>query len=128
MSPEQARGLTDTLDERTDIYALGAILFFLLTGEPPGASRHPRQLNGRLPRPLDAICARAIAERKEDRYTRARALADDIIRFLDGQPVSAYRESIIERIGRFVRKNLFVVVLIVAYLLMRLVIFLSLGN
>ena len=143
MPPEQARGQTELLDERSDVYALGAILYFLLTGRPPyesggatdareeaGAGRpmRPRQIDPKIPRAIEAICLKAMSERREDRYASAEEVAGDVVRFLDGQPVSAYRENIFEKAGRWLGKNRFLVLLIAAYLIMRLIVFFSVGR
>jgi serine/threonine protein kinase len=139
MPPEQASGQTELLDERSDVYALGAILYFLITGRPPHASlnathegeqteNHPRQIDNKVPRAIEAVCLKAMSERREDRYASAREMADDVVRFLDGNPVSAYRENVFEKAGRWLGKNRFIVLLIVAYLIMRLIVFFSVGG
>jgi serine/threonine protein kinase len=135
MAPEQARGEVDRIDERTDVYALGALLYFLLSGTHPSDTVAPtrspgeatwapvmpvRQLDGSIPRPLESICARAMAERPEDRYPGPGAIAADVDRFLDGLPVEAHAETWPERIARFVTRHRVVILLILAYLVMRL--------
>ncbi len=116
ISPEQARG-GHRVDHRTEIYSLGAVLLFMLTESTPGNS--PAAGNS-VPKPLLAICAKAMADDPGQRYQSARELTDDIRHFLDGVPVSAYREGLLERAGRIYARNNIAVVVIAAYLLMRL--------
>jgi len=127
MSPEQARGETDALDQRTDVYSLGAILNFLLTGNHPG-SNSAAEKTSRVPKRLAAICRKAMAESPSDRYVGAEELAADIARFFDHQPVSAYRENPIERAARWIDRNRFVVYLVVTYLILRFLVLLFLNR
>jgi serine/threonine-protein kinase len=114
MAPEQERGEVNAIDQRTDVFALGSILNDLLR-EKPGAPRGERAS-----RPLRAICTKATAHEMSARYSSVQDLAADVGRYLDGMPVSAYRENILERAARLVDRNRVAVVLVLAYLLMRL--------
>jgi tetratricopeptide (TPR) repeat protein/tRNA A-37 threonylcarbamoyl transferase component Bud32 len=120
MAPELAEGRASEGDERTDVYLLGATLYEILTGQPPrrGASHEemielarnvppvpPRKVRPDVPRALEAVCLKAMATRKQDRYPSALALADDVQRHLAGEPVTAYREGWTARAGRWCRRH-----------------------
>ncbi|MEQ8765746.1 MAG: serine/threonine-protein kinase [Planctomycetota bacterium] len=134
MAPEQARGQVDRVDARSDVYAIGAILHDLLTrahrsgNRPPGlawtAPEDPRQLNPEVPRRLAAICQRALAEDPCERYESAEALAADIGRFSRGDAVRAHQDSWLERAGRFVQRYRLPISIVLAYLVMRVALFL----
>jgi serine/threonine protein kinase len=114
MAPEQERGELNLIDQRTDVFAMGSILKSLLQG-PPGSARIEAYA-----RPLRAICAKAMAAEMSTRYSSVQDLAADVGRYLDGMPVSAYHENIFERTLRLLSRHRVAVVLILAYLFMRL--------
>jgi eukaryotic-like serine/threonine-protein kinase len=120
MSPEQARGEVEVLDARSDIFSLGALLRFILTQKTP-AGFMPRR-----DRSLEAICAKATAEQRDSRYSAVQDLGQDVSRYLDGLAVGAHRESIFEKTARFYRRYRFFILLILAYLAMRVILLLVL--
>lgn len=120
MPPEQAAGKLDELGPESDVYSLGATLCHLLTGKSPVTGKSlgellkkvqqgdipaPRQVNPTVPKPLDAICLRAMAMRPQDRYASPQELADDVERFLADEPVTAHIEPLVVRARRLVRKH-----------------------
>jgi serine/threonine protein kinase len=123
MPPEQERGSTTILDERSDIYALGAILYYLLTLAPPSRSIRPRDQNPAVPKRLEAVCRKAMSEMPEARYDSAQELSRDISAYLNRMPMVAYRENVFEKIGRWVSRNSFVALLVLAYLVMRAILY-----
>jgi serine/threonine-protein kinase len=115
MSPEQAGGETARVGPASDVYSLGATLYCLLTGRAPledsdvptallrakrGEFMPPRAVTPAVPTALEAVCLRAMALRPEDRYPSAKALAEDVERWLAGEPVSARREPWPDRARR----------------------------
>ncbi len=120
MSPEQAIGQVEDVDERSDVWALGAVLYRLLTGQVPfAASTLPelllkigegeltpvRAFDSAIPADLAAIAERALQKPKENRYQNAAAVLRDVLAYQSGARVNAYDYSSIELLRRFVAKN-----------------------
>jgi serine/threonine protein kinase/tetratricopeptide (TPR) repeat protein len=120
MSPEQAAGELDRLGPRSDVYSLGATLYCLLTGKPPHAGGDigevlrkvqrgefptPRQIDSTIDPALEAVCLKAMATGPVDRYGSARALVDEVERWMADEPVSAWREPLLRRAQRWARRN-----------------------
>jgi serine/threonine-protein kinase len=126
MAPEQASGDREAVGPTSDVYALGALLFWLWAGEPPppGADIRSRLLECR-PAPskrLAAIVMRCLEPRPESRYPGATALLDEIGRLRAGLAVAALPDSVADRVWRFVTTYRTFILLIAAYLVMRTVI------
>ena len=120
MAPEQATGRIDKMGPQTDVYALGATLYCILTGVAPFTDRDisttlskvergnfpkPRTLSSDISKPLEAICIKAMATKIKDRYATARELAEDIERWLADEPVSAWQEPVHIRVRRWIRNH-----------------------
>ncbi|MFO0978628.1 MAG: tetratricopeptide repeat protein [Planctomycetaceae bacterium] len=120
MSPEQSRGDSASVGKASDIYSLGATLYFLLTAESRfasdgGYSWIEQIQSGDFPTPcirqpfvppaLESICLRAMSLRPEDRYSSALELAVDVERWMIDEPVSAHAEGLVDRAGRFFRRH-----------------------
>jgi serine/threonine protein kinase len=120
MSPEQARG--EPASPASDVFSLGLVLYAILTGKSPYADAslegeslrqavreaavvRPGRHDAGLPGALEAVCLKALAPRPEDRYSTARALADDLSRWLADEPVTAWREPLYARAWRLIRKH-----------------------
>jgi len=129
MAPEQAAGRLDELDHRTDIYGLGAILFSIVTGSAPhestqkaavesgagargmisaiagGDTPSAAELHPDVDPALEAICNKAMARRRYARYQAATDLAEDVQRWMAGEPVTAYQETRWQRLNRWVARH-----------------------
>jgi len=120
MSPEQACGDVAHVDERSDVFSLGAVLRFLFT---PPATTHSH-LRWRRDKALEAICTKATENEPADRYASVSDLSADVSRYLDGLPVSARKETIFDKAARLYRRHTVAILLIAAYLLVRTLILL----
>src|SRR6476469_2573846 len=120
MAPEQAMGNNAAVSSATDVYGLGAVLYQLLTGQPPFAGgatyetikllldtepRQPRQLNPKIDRDLSTICLKCLEKDPKRRYSSALALAEDLERWLKHEPIRARHTGIFARGSKWVRRN-----------------------
>src|SRR6266478_3794110 len=120
MAPEQAVGNNAAISSVTDVYGLGAVLYQLLTGQPPFAGgttyetirllcetepRNPRILNPKIDRDLSTICLKCLEKDRKRRYSSALALAEDLERWLKHEPIAARRTGLFTRSRKWVRRN-----------------------
>src|SRR5437868_2157399 len=129
MAPEQAAGNNAGVTSATDIYGLGAVLYQLLTGHPPFAGgttyetvrlvldtepRQPRLLNPKVDRDLATICLKCLDKDQQRRYSSALALAEDLERWLEHQPIRGRRTGLFTRGRKWVLRNPTTAVLVIA--------------
>jgi hypothetical protein len=120
MAPEQAEGKSKEVGPATDVYALGAILYELLTGRPPFRAATfletleqvrsqspvpPRLLQPKTPRDLEAICLKCLEKESSRRFLTAQALADDLDRFLVGEPTHTRSINLFEKVTRLINRT-----------------------
>ena len=120
MAPEQALGNNAAVSSATDVYGLGAVLYQLLTGQPPFAGgatyetikllldtepRQPRQLNPKIDRDLSTICLKCLEKDPKCRYPSAQAFAEDLECWLKHEPIQALHTGILARTRKWVRRN-----------------------
>jgi serine/threonine protein kinase/Tfp pilus assembly protein PilF len=120
MAPEQAAGETTKLSKATDVYGLGAVLYQLLTGQPPFAGgttyetirllrdtepRQPRLLNPKIDRDLSTICLKSLEKDPQRRYSSALALAEDLEHWLKHEPIRAKPSGFFTHGRKWVRRN-----------------------
>ena len=129
MAPEQAVGNNAAVSSVTDVYGLGAVLYQLLTGQPPFAGgttyetikllldtepRPPRSLNPKIDRDLSTICSQCLEKDPKRRYPSALALAEDLERWLKHEPIRARRTGLFTRGRKWVRRNPSIALLILS--------------
>jgi WD40 repeat protein len=136
MPPEQAGGESKEIGPLSDVYSLGAILYCLLTGRPPFQAAStmetliqvlqqeavsPRLLNSKVPRDLETICLKCLEKEPQKRYASAAAFAEDLRRFLDGEPIVARPIGLWERGLKWAKRRPAIATLSTALILVALV-------
>ncbi|MCI0747389.1 MAG: protein kinase [Verrucomicrobia subdivision 3 bacterium] len=129
MPPEQASGRRGAVTKASDVYSLGAILYFLLTGRAPFAAHSaeatlrqvfdsepisPRVLNREVPRDLDVLCLRCLEKEPRNRFASAQELAEELGRFLAGKPIQSRPVSAAEKLWRWSRRHPAIAALVLA--------------
>ena len=118
-SPEQVRGETSKLDRRTDVYGIGATLYWFLTGQSPYSGAYPEVVAGvaerdpvpphriepTIPVDLETIVLKCLEKEQERRYSSAREVSEDLRRFLNREPITARRASIFYKLNKRIRKH-----------------------
>jgi hypothetical protein len=120
MPPEQARGNTAEISDRSDVYSLGAVLFECLTGRPPFEGEGmvevvmhvledpppaPRKLNPKIPRDLETVVLRCLEKSPQHRYASMAGLERDLGHYLDGEAIEAHRPGLLRRVGRRIYRH-----------------------
>ena len=123
MSPEQETGNAAAVSPASDVFALGALLFWLMTAKPPSGTLSAiaamREHRPRLARRLRAIVTKCLAHSPADRYADAASVAADLARYRAGEAVEALPETVVDRALRLAARHLTLIVMIAAYLVMR---------